>query len=65
MSGLPGGAALHPRYTKKSMIVILAITLLCTALLLLVFNVLVTEGNRVEQGIQDGASPLWNPSLSE
>jgi len=63
MTGLPGGAPLHPRYTKKGMIIILTVTVVCTILLLLVFNVLVTEGERVEQGIKDHDSPLWDPSL--
>lgn len=63
MIGLPGGAPHHPLYTKKAMLIILMVTVVCTILLLLVFKNLVAEGSRVEQGIEDRDSPMWDPSV--
>lgn len=63
MIGLPGGAPNHPRYTRKGMLIAFTVTVVCTILFLLVFKILSVEGNRVEQGIEDRDSPMWDPSL--
>ena len=62
MTGLPGGAPSHPHYTPRSMALILLVTLLGTAALLLGYRVLVAEGDKVAKGIEEQASPLWDPS---
>lgn len=62
MTGLPGGAPHKPRYTRKGMVLILAVTVLGVAALLTVYRVVVKEGERVAEQVEQQDSPLWDPS---
>lgn len=56
---LPGGASLHPRYTKGGMILILIVTVVGSAMLWLVFREAVREGREADEAREQSLPALW------
>lgn len=56
---LPGGAPLHPRYTKGGMILILVVTVVGSAVLWMVFREAVKEAHALDESREQTPSALW------